>query len=128
MDKKLLKAYIKVLVEEEVQRILPKLLAEAVSEVKAAKPMVESTTPTPKPKLDRGRLAELMGLDYDRENGTLRAGVPVHEFSSEAGPGMVMGVDSQGNKIPIPANKVAPEALEAITKDYSEIMKRMKLS
>ena len=37
MDKQLLKAYIRTIVEEEVSRILPQMLSEAVSEIKQLK-------------------------------------------------------------------------------------------
>jgi hypothetical protein len=44
MDRQLLKAYIRTIVEEEVQRILPEMLSEAVSQVKR---LSENTTRQP---------------------------------------------------------------------------------
>lgn len=65
MDKTLLKAYIRTIVEEEVKRILPELLGEAVSQIKKAQ-VNENSTPSKQP-LDRKRLAELMDVEYDGE-------------------------------------------------------------
>jgi hypothetical protein len=122
MDRQLLKAYIRTIVEEEVQRVLPKLLGEAVAEVKAVNKLNESATPvTKKPTLDRSRLAELMGIDYDRDNGTIRAS------TNNLPPKMVNVMDSSGNKVEIPADRVDPEVLSAITRDYSHLMKAMKI-
>lgn len=113
MDKQLLKAYIKTIVEDEVKRVLPELLAEAVSEIKQ---LSENKRPTPpsqpqkKSTLDRGRLAELMGMTYDGE--TLRA----------------TSTDSLSSRLPENAPRDAdPEVVKAITRDYSQLMKAMKI-
>lgn len=110
MDKQLLKAYIRTIVEEEVKKILPELLAEAVSEIKqlseTKKPMVQSKKST----IDRNRLAELMGISYDGE--TLMA-------------------STKSMAVPLPENApkdVAPEVVNAVTKDYSAMMKKMGLT
>jgi hypothetical protein len=112
MDKQLLKAYIKTIVEDEVKRILPELLSEAVSEIKQLSENKRPNTP-PQPQkkstLDRGRLAELMGMTYDGE--TIRA-------------------NTGGMAIPLPENAprdADPEVVKAITKDYSQLMKAMKI-
>jgi hypothetical protein len=120
MDKQLLKAYIRTIVEEEVKRLLPELLTEAVQEIKKVSKLNEtSTTPTSqKPKIDRGRLAELMGITYDRENSTITANTS----------NMLTTTDAAGNKIQIPASAVPTEVVTAITKDYSQLMKAMKLT
>jgi hypothetical protein len=86
MDKQLLKAYIRTIVEEEV------------------------TATKNTPKLDRSKLAELMGVTYD--GNTLRATT---------------------NNLPsrLPENTPAdadPEVVKAITKDYSAVMKALKLT
>jgi dephospho-CoA kinase len=63
MDRQLLKAYIRTIVEEEVQRILPEMLSEAVSQVKR---LSENTTRQPvaqKSTFDRKKLAQLIGYD-----------------------------------------------------------------
>lgn len=110
MDKQLLKAYIKVMVEEEVKRLLPQMLAEAVAEVKQ---LSETRQPSAQPKkavIDRGRLAELMGITYDGE--TLRA-------------------TTNNMAVPLPENTprdVDPEVVKAVTRDYSQLMKAMKLT
>jgi hypothetical protein len=109
MDKQLLKAYIRTIVEEEVTRILPQMLSEAVSQVKQLKENVTEPTKTT-PKIDRSRLAELMGVTYD--GSTLRATT---------------------NNLPsrLPDNTPAdadPEVVKAITKDYSAMMKALKLT
>jgi len=105
MDKQLLKAYIRTIVEEEVQRVLPKLLNEAVAEIKQ---LSETKTNQPaRSKIDRSRLAEMMGITYDGE--TLHATT---------------------NKAPLPENvprDVDPDVVKAVTKDYSALMKKMGL-
>lgn len=124
MDKQLLKAYIRTIVEEEVKQILPKMLAEAVAEVKSMKPITEQVvSPTKtKPKVDRGRLAELMGIDYDRNQGTIRA--TTRNMVSPT----VAAKDAAGNTIEIPASEVPTEVISALNKDYSQLMKAMKLT
>lgn len=122
MDKTLLKAYIRTIVEEEVKRILPELLSEAVQEVKqltesAATPVA----PKKRPPVDRGRLAELMGINYNREEGTIRAN------TSNLRPQTVTMKDSAGNTVEVPASAVKPEVVDAINRDYSQLMKAMKL-
>lgn len=108
MDKQLLKAYIRTIVEEEVKRVLPEVLGEAVREIKQ---LSENRVATPAPKksqLDRGRLAELMGIEYDGE--TLRAtGVSPHATHD------------------IPPGTPA-EVKDALTRDYSALMKKMGLT
>lgn len=124
MDKQLLKAYIRTIVEEEVKKILPEMLAEAVAEVKKINKINESTaTATPnKPKVDRKRLAELMGIDYDRDSGTVRA---TTEGLSSAG--TLTALDAAGNRVQVPESSVAPEVRAALTRDYSAVLKAMKI-
>lgn len=114
MDKQLLKAYIRTIVEEEVQRILPQLLQEAVSEIKQLQETNVSRTSssnTPqKQKIDRSKLAQMMGISYDGQ--TLRA-------------------TTNGMAVPLPENAprdVDPEIVKAVTKDYSALMKKMGLT
>lgn len=92
-------------VEEEVKRLLPKLLDEAVMQVKT----IQESTVAPKPKLDRNKLASLMGLE--RQGDTLIASTNN------------MMVDN------IPPN-VAPDnpTVKAINRDYSAVMKAMGLA
>lgn len=107
MDKQLLKAYIRTIVEEEVKRILPELLSEAVTEIKQ---LSEQAVPTSqvKPKLDRSKLASMMGIDYDGQ--TLRA----------------TSTDKVRGRLPdeVPSN-ADPEVVKAINRDYSQLMKKM---
>lgn len=108
MDKQLLKAYIRTIVEEEVKRILPDLLSEAVSQVKQLK---ESTTPDSrgkKPPIDRAKLAQLMGIT--RDGDTL--------IASTSNLGLPEGAPPNPD----------PEVVKAITKDYSAMMKAMGLT
>lgn len=111
MDKTLLKAYIRTIVEEEVKKILPDLLSEAVMEIKQAQ-LTESSAPVKKsPSLDRGRLAELLNISYDGE--TLRAGtnnINVNRVPEDHG----------GN--------VNPVVKQALNRDYSALMKAMNLT
>lgn len=110
MDRQLLKAYIRTIVEEEVTRILPQMLSEAVSQVKQLK---ESVSPVPTknaPKFDRNRLSELMGVSYDGHT-----------------------IQATTNNLPsrLPDNAppdADPEVVKAITRDYSAMMKALKLT
>jgi hypothetical protein len=112
MDKTLLKAYIRTIVEEEIKRVLPELMGEAISEIKQLK---ESAIPTlsskPKPTFEKGKLAEMMGLSYDGETLSAMGGnvsaPPSQRASTSQGP---------------------PEVVNAINRDYSELMKAMKLT
>jgi hypothetical protein len=108
MDKQLLKAYIRTIVEEEVERVLPKILGEAVTQIKQLSETKNIQPQTKKSSIDRSRLAEMMGITYDGE--TLRA--------------------TTGN-MPLPENTprdVDPDVVKAVTKDYSALMKKMGLS
>jgi hypothetical protein len=112
MDKALFRAYIrelvKEMVEDEVGKVLPKLLGEAVAEIKTLQE--NKVVPVPaKQKLDRTKLAQLMGLDRMDED-TL--------------------VASTKNMITNLPPNVAPDnpAVQAINKDYSAMMKKMGLS
>lgn len=124
MDKTLLKAYIRTLVEEEVKKILPEMLAEAVVEVKKLKQVNESVAApaTKKPSFDKKRLAELIGMEYDREEGTLTATTAGLRGNT------ITAKDSAGNPVELPANAVPTEVVDAINRDYSKLMKAMKLS
>jgi len=118
MDKTLLKAYIRTIVEEEVKKILPELLSEAVTQIKQ---LSESAKPATKPTIDRNRLAELMGITYDGE--TLKA--TTNNLAAKQQ--MFTTTDSAGNKVQIPADRVDPTVADAITRDYSQLMKAMKI-
>lgn len=110
MDKQLLKAYIRTIVEEEVKRLLPEMLAEAVAEVKQLSETRNPVSQPKKPAIDKSRLAQLMGISYDGE--TLRA-------------------TTNNMAIPLPENTprdVDPEVVKAVTRDYSQLMKAMKLT
>lgn len=114
MDKTLLKAYIRTIVEEEVNRILPNLLGEAVAQIKETQQVNENTVSPSKPKLDRSKLAALMGLE--RHGDTITATTN----------NMVLPQNiPQGVNLNDPSVK---PAVEAITKDYSALMKKMGLS
>lgn len=108
MDKQLLKAYIRTIVEEEVKRILPELLSEAVAEVKQLSEQSIRPTTQSKQKVDRSKLAAMMGMDYDGQ--TLRA----------------TSTDRVANRLPENAPPNAdPEVVKAINRDYSQLMKKM---
>jgi hypothetical protein len=109
MDKTLFKAYVRELVKEtveaEVKKVLPKLLNEAVAEVRS---LQETTTHTPqKPKLSRSQLAEMMGLE--RIGDTV-----VATTKNIVAPPLGMSADNP--------------AVQAINRDYSAVMKKMGLS
>ena len=114
MDKTLLKAYIRTIVEEEVNRILPNLLGEAVAQIKGTQQVNETVASPSKPKLDRSRLAALMGLE--RHGDTISATTKNMALPENVPQGINLNDPS-----------VQP-AVEAITKDYSALMKKMGLS
>lgn len=109
MDKTLFKAYVRELVretvEEEVKKVLPKLLGEAVAEVKSLQESAPAATQ--KPSLSRSQLAELMGLE--RRGDTIVA-------------------TTKNIVAPPPGMSADNPAVQAISKDYSALMKKMGLS
>lgn len=112
MDKALFRAYVrelvKEMVEEEVGKVLPKLLGEAVTEIKTLQEN-KVMPPQNKPKLDRSKLAQMMGLErLDEETF----------------------VASTKNMVTNLPPNVTPDnpTVQAINKDYSAIMKAMGLS
>jgi hypothetical protein len=110
MDKQLLKAYVRTIVEEEIQKIVPEMLAEAIQEIKQMKGLqTEEVSPQrPVQPIDRTKLAQLMGISYDGE--TIRA---------MGGNGM--------QATPI-ATHGDPEVVKAINRDYSALMKKMGIT
>lgn len=107
MDKKLLKAYIRTIVEEEVERVLPKMLKEQLQGIDGNNLVSESTTRsgTTKQSISRNELASLLGIS--RDGDTLRA--------------TTSGLRENHS---IPGN--VPNYVEdAITRDYSALMKAM---
>lgn len=113
MDKTLLKAYIRTIVEEEVNRILPNLLGEAVAQIKGTQQVNESIVTQNKPKLDRSKLAVMMGLE--RHGDTISATTKNMVLPEN----IPQGVDLN--------NPSVQPAVEAITRDYSALMKKMGL-
>lgn len=114
MDKQLLKAYIRTIVEEEVNRILPTILGEAVSQIKKNQTIKENTEPSTvaskNKTFDRARLAELMGISYD---------------------GNTLSANTTNMAVPLPSNvppDVDPKVIQAVTRDYSALMKKMGIS
>jgi hypothetical protein len=108
MDKQLLKAYIRTIVEDEVKKVLPEMLSEAVKEIKQLQENSQSPrASSPKPKIDRSRLAELMNLSYDGET---------------------LSATTDSMRLPEGTPRDAdPKIVQAITKDYSQLMKAMKI-
>ena len=120
MDKALFRAYVKELVKEQIEesvekavkKILPEVLGEAIAEIKGMqKPQVNETVTAPaKAKLDRAKLAAMMGLE--------RHGDTITATSKNVGPVMPT--------VPTGFTEDNP-AVQAINKDYSAMMKAMKL-
>jgi hypothetical protein len=108
MDKQLLKAYIRTIVEDEVKKVLPEMLSEAVKEIKQLQENSQSPrASSAKPKIDRSRLAELMNLSYDGET---------------------LSATTDSMRLPEGTPRDAdPKIVQAITKDYSQLMKAMKI-
>lgn len=111
MDKQLLKAYVRTIVEDEIRRVLPEVLAEAIGEIKQLKETAVpgNISPVPqKQKIDKNRMAELMGLTYD--GNTLMAttnSMPVNRLPENA------------------PTDVDPAVSKAINRNYSDLMKKM---
>jgi hypothetical protein len=106
MDKQLLKAYIKTIVEDEVKRLLPEMLSEAVNEVRQLSESTRPATPSTKKPFDRKQLAQMIGYDGETITATTRA-------------------------VPLPSNAptdVDEKIVNAVTKDYSSMMKKLGLT
>ena len=118
MDKALFRAYVKELVKEQIEesvekavkKILPEILGEAVAEIKGAQPKKVNEVATAKPKLSRSQLAAMMGLE--------RIGDTITATSKNVGPVM---------QAPPGVSEDNP-TLQAINRDYSALMKAMKLT
>jgi hypothetical protein len=102
MDKQLLKAYIRTIVEEEVERLVPKMLKEHLSQIPS---QLVSETTTEKPKMNRSDLAALLGIT--RDGDMLRASTG--NFAAT------------GARIAPPG--VSADVAAALNKDYSQMMK-----
>jgi len=118
MDKALFRAYVKELVKEQIEesvekavkKILPEVLGEAVAEIKGSQPNKVNEVATAKPKLSRSQLAAMMGLE--------RHGDTITATSKNVGPVMQA-----------PAGMIEDNpTLQAINRDYSALMKAMKLT
>ena len=105
MDKQLLKAYIRTIVEEEVQRILPTLLSEAVSEIKQLKETTEPQFRRPVP--DTMSYKNL--LDMEMRGDTF-----------------IATTDNMKNKIP-QVDGVDPAVIEKLNGNFSQHMKKLGL-
>lgn len=122
MDKALFRAYVKELVREQVEesvekavkKILPEILGEAIAEIKGMQQVNEVTNTPNKPKLDRSKFAALMGME---RNGDTISATTSNVRLPENIP--------QGVNLSDPAVK---PAVDAITRDYSQVMKAMGLS
>lgn len=104
MDKKLLKAYIRTIVEEEIERLFPKMLKEHLAAAPKAELVSETTAPT-KPQFNRAELASLLGIT--REGDTIRA------TTKNLGP-VATNIAPAG----VPADLAA-----ALNKDYSKMLR-----
>ncbi len=119
MDKALFRAYVKELVKEQIEesvekavkKILPEVLSEAITEIKNIQtPQVNESVSPAKPKFSRAQLAEIMGLE--RHGDTI-----------------VATTANVSTTMPTPPRGVSEDspAFKAINRDYSEMMKAMKL-
>jgi ribosomal protein S3AE len=119
MDKALFRAYVKELVKEQIEesvekavkKILPEILGEAVAEIKQTQVKPVNETAIAKQKLSRSQLAQMMGLE--------RLGDTITATAKNVGP--VIPTVPEGID---PNNPV----VQAINKDYSALMKAMKLT
>lgn len=121
MDKALFRAYVKELVKEQIEesvekivkKILPEILGEAVAEIKGSQRVTENSTPQ-KQKFSRTQLAQMMGLE--RIGDTLSANTERMRLPEELPP-----------NVDVNSPQLKP-AVDAITRDYSALMKQMGLS
>ena len=119
MDKALFRAYVKELVKEQidesvektVRKLLPSILDEAIAEIKGSQRITESTA-SKKAPIDRSKLAAMMGLE--RVGDTL---------SATTGRMIV----PENTNVDINDPSVQP-AVEAINRDYSQVMKKLGLT
>lgn len=119
MDKALFRAYVKELVREQIEesvekavrKVLPEVLGEAVAELKGSSRTTVTESAATKPKPSRAQLAQMLGME--------RIGDTFIASSGNVGPVM-----------PTPPAGIAPDnpAFQAINKDYSAMMKAMKLT
>ena len=109
MDKTLLKAYIRTVVEEHVEKILPQLLSEVIQQVKVLKENSPAPVPaksTTRSPIDKAKLRELMGVSFDGE--TLTA-----------------STDGMPTVAPQDLTPGQQEVHAAVNKNYSELMRAM---
>lgn len=119
MDKALFRAYVKELVNEQIEqsvekavkKILPDVLAEAIAEIKEMQPITESVIAA-KPKMDRSKLAMLLGLE---RNGDTISATTKNMVTS-----IPNGLDIN--------NPIVKPAVDAINRDYSGFMKKLGLT
>jgi hypothetical protein len=121
MDKALFRAYVKELVREQIEesvekavrKVLPEVLGEAVAELKGSSrtTVVETVTAGNKPKPSRAQLAQMLGLE-------------------RLGDTFVASTNNSGPVMATPPAGIAEDnpAFQAINKDYSAMMKAMKLT
>lgn len=114
MDKTLFKAYVRELVketvEDEIRKVLPKVLGEAVQEIKTLQESTVVERQQPKQKLDRAKLAALMGLE-------------------KIGDTIVATTNNVAPTVQTPPGLSSDDpTVQAINKDYSALMKKMGLS
>lgn len=121
MDKALFRAYVKELVKEQIEesvekivkKILPEILGEAVAEIKGSQQVTESSTPQ-KQKFSKAQLAQMMGLE--RIGDTISTNTERMRLPDELPPNIDVN------------NPNVKPAVEAITRDYSALMKKMGMS
>lgn len=105
MDKQLLKAYIRTIVEDEVQRLVPKIIKEHIKSTEDSRLVNEATAAPTKPRPSKNDLASMLGIT--RDGDTIRAST---------------GGLASTPQINIP--DTAPDYLKnALTKDYSAMLK-----
>lgn len=121
MDKRLFKAYIKTIVEEEVERLLPKMIKEHVSKYiaenvhTAPSPIVENRSDRQSVMSEvikndvRSRYMQLMSSGDDPDDQTIT----------------MTGVN---NYPPNVNSREYASVVDAVNKNYSDIMKALKLN
>jgi Na+-translocating ferredoxin:NAD+ oxidoreductase RnfG subunit len=117
MDKALFRAYVKELVKEQIEesveravrKILPEVLNEAVAEIKT-QTIRENTEQKQRPKPSRAQLAQMLGLERHGDTITATTG-------------------RMGEVMPAPPGiDESNPVYKAINKDYSQLMKAMKIT
>jgi len=113
-----LKVLIRQVVNEELEAVIPDIVSEIKKAVDSqvrimTEELKKSAPPVPvKPSLTKKRISEIIGAEFDGE--TIRASTRTMSVP-----------DADGYAPPLTTGKPAEDVVRAITRDYSDVMKRL---